>query len=201
MGKKRAASLHASALPSTKPELRAHFKKLRATIPADERVRIDQAIAQQVVDLPAFAEAEVLLAYLSFGAEVETRGIIRAAWDAGKLVALPRCVPGTRTMQWYRVDSLDNLVKSPLGVEEPAENPELEIDPAALDAVLVLVPGMAFDAQGYRLGYGGGFYDVLLASLDPARATTVGLCREAAFCSRFDCLDDHDLPVQLVVSA
>lgn len=182
-----------------KQELREQFKQLRSGIPAEERARMDAGIEQQVLGLPEFAAADALLAYLSFGAEVETRGIIEAAWAAGKTVALPRCVPGTRTMVWYLVDSFDGLVRSPIGVEEPAEDPTREVDPAGLGAALVLVPGLTFDAQGFRMGYGGGFYDVFLAG-PGAHAVSVGLCREVQLSDRVQALDQHDLPVRIVAT-
>ena len=181
-----------------KNELRARFKHLRASIPPQERARIDTGIASQVIALPEFAAADALLAYLSFGAEVETRAIIQEAWSAGKLVALPRCEEN-RAMRWYKVESFDNLVTSPFGVDEPAADPAVEIDPAAVGAALVLVPGLTFDSQGYRMGYGGGFYDVFLAGAG-ARAVTVGLCRQAQLSEQVEALESHDLPVQVVVT-
>lgn len=184
-------------MATTKQELRTRFKAMRSSIPADERTRIDRGITDQVLGLPEYEQADVLFAYLSFGTEIETRDIIRDAWSRGKTVALPRCIPGTRDMAFHRVESLDNLVKSKLGVEEPAEDPATLIDPTGTDGALVLVPGMTFDARGYRLGYGGGFYDVLLSQF---QGVSVGLCRECQLSDRVEALDEHDLPAQIVVT-
>lgn len=180
-----------------KKQLRAHFKQLRAAIPQSERSAIDSAIAQQVCALDAFAQADLVLPYLSFGAEVETRTIIQTAWQKGKTVALPRCVPGTRYMKWYRQDSFEGLVTSNLGVEEPAEDPAREINPADFEHALCLVPGLTFDKQGYRLGYGGGFYDTFLATF---HGVSVGLCRTCQLSEKVAFLDAHDLPVDCVIS-
>ena len=176
---------------------RKDFKDQRAAIPAQQRVQIDKAITAQVLALPEFEACDLLLPYVSFGAEIETRDIIRAAWEAGKTVALPRCVPGTRSMKWYKVDSFEGLVKSSLGVEEPAENPANEIDPSAFKHALCLVPGLAFDAQGFRMGYGGGFYDTFLHGFT---GTSVGLCRRAQVCEKVPALEPHDLPVSFVIT-
>ena len=150
--------------------------------------------------LPEFAEAEVLLAYLDFGPEVRTRGIIQAAWDAGKVVALPWCVPGTHEMRWYRVTSFDALVRSRLGMEEPVPDAANEQLLGTGERMIALVPGLTFDETGHRLGYGGGFYDTFLATFDGASA---GLCREVAWSQDLRAegiIDAHDLPVHIVVS-
>ncbi len=173
--------------------MRKRFRALRAALPEAERWAIDGAIAASVQRLPQFAAADAVFTYLSFGAEVDTRGLIGAALEAGKTVALPRVVPGTRSMDWYAIDSLDGLEHSPLGMEEP---------PAAVRAVdfacpVALVPGLAFDGAGYRLGYGGGFYDGFLPAFP---GTAVGLCRAAQLVDRLAGWEPHDVPVSLVVT-
>ena len=176
---------------------RKHFKDQRAAIPEQQRVQIDKAITARLVALPEFVACDLLLAYLSFGVEIETRDIIRTAWEAGKTVALPRCVPGTRSMKWYQIESFEGLVKSSLGVEEPAEDPTNEIAPSAFELALCLVPGLSFDAQGFRMGYGGGFYDTFLKGFT---GTSVGLCRRAQLCEKIPALEPHDLPVNFVIT-
>lgn len=188
------------AIDERKRELRARFKRLRRELGEDGRAAADADIEANVLALPEFAEAEVLLAYLDFGSEVRTRGIIQAAWDAGKVVALPWCMPGTHEMRWYRVTSFDALVRSKLGVEEPVPDAANEQPLGTGEHMLALVPGLTFDAAGYRLGYGGGFYDTFLATFD---SVSVGLCREAAWSQDLRAegvIDAHDLPVQIVVS-
>ena len=180
-----------------KKTLRAHFMQLRAGIAVSERAAIDAGITAQVLALPEYRQADAVFTYLDMGAEVRTRDIIRNAWTVGKAVALPRCIPGTRLMAWHRVESLDGLVKSRFGVEEPADDPETLVEPADFASPLVLVPGLTFDAHGYRVGYGGGFYDVFLSGFAGA---TAGLCRECQMSQHLAFLDAHDLPVQAVVT-
>lgn len=188
-----------------KKQWRKHFQQLRAAIPAEERERADAGISRQLLTLPEYRQAEAVLAYLSFGDEVETRDIMRQAWADGKTVLLPRCIPGTRGMAWYRVESFEGMVKSSFGVDEPAEDPVHEIDLDTVDNVLVLVPGLTFDPQGYRLGYGGGFYDVFLSGFAAApdasmRRATAGLCRACQLVDHVEDLDSHDLPADIVVT-
>lgn len=175
------------------------MKAVRRAIPADERAAIDAAICERICALPQFQEADVVLTYLSFGAEIDTRGIIERAWSLGKAVALPRCV-GPRRMRWFRVASLDNLETSSFGVDEPRIDEAAEQHLTAEKDMVALVPGLAFDERGYRLGYGGGFYDTLLSDFAGA---SVGLCRQAQFVKSLEelgVIGEFDLPVDIVIT-
>ena len=176
---------------------RRELKAARAALPSEQRAKMDHQMAERVIALPEYERADVILPYLAFGAEVDTREIIRDAWTKGKTVALPRCVEDTRFMRWYIVDSFDGLVVSSFGVEEPPADPSHEIDPGQAAHALVIVPGMEFDRAGYRLGYGGGFYDVFLSSFS---GTSVGLCRSIFLSTEPLQHDEHDLPVNIVVT-
>ena len=176
---------------------RRELMQARAALADEEREAIDAAIAANIVALPEYQQAELVLPYLSFGAEIDTRTIICDAWAQGKTVALPRCVEGTRLMRWFKVESFDGLVKSRFGVDEPAENPALEVNPAQAENALALVPGLEFDHLGYRLGYGGGFYDTFLAEFAGASA---GLCRDPFLQAEPIKHDVHDLPAGIVVT-
>lgn len=184
----------------TKRALRQRLRILRKDLGERYRAELDDAIEQRLSDLPEYRDAEVVLAYLDFGPEVRTRGIIRDAWDRGKVVALPWCVPGTHEMRWYRVTSFDALVRSKLGVEEPVPAPENEQCLGTGERMIALVPGLAFDPKGYRIGYGGGFYDTFLAGFD---GVSVGLCREPQMDADLHAqgvIDAHDCAVDIVVS-
>ena len=179
---------------------RKRFRNIRKELGAEERSRIDALITERLIALPEYQDAQLVLPYLCFGAEVDTRALIRHAWAAGKTVALPWCVPGTREMRWYRVESFDSLVRSSFGVEEPVPRDEDEQDPNADGPAIALVPGLTFDERGYRMGYGGGFYDTLLSTFDGA---AVGLCREAQFeedLTALGVIDAHDRSCDVVVT-
>ena len=182
-----------------KDDLRKRMKALRKAIPQEEREVADAAICERVCSLPQFAEAEVVFTYLSFGAEIDTRRIIERAWQAGKIVALPRCV-GPRQMRWFCVDSLDDLETSSFGVDEPRIDDSAEQHLTTGERMIALVPALAFDDKGYRLGYGGGFYDTFLADFP---GTSVGLCRSAQRVESLQAegaIGPYDLPVDIVVS-
>ena len=181
-------------LPIDKAQMRTHFKTVREGLIPGERHAIDEAIARNVAARPEFAAADAVFTYLSFGAEVDTRELIRRAWESGMTVCLPRVVPGTREMRWYAVESLDGLVRSPFGVEEPPDDPSREVRPADFARPVALVPGLAFDREGFRLGYGGGFYDTFLPDFP---GISIGLVRTCQLVERLPVLDAHDAPVTL----
>ena len=176
---------------------RRELMAARADMGEEGRAAVDAAIADQLKALPEYQQADLVLPYLSFGAEIDTRAIIRDAWSKGKTVALPRCVEGTRELRWYRVESVDGLVKSRFGVDEPAENPAFEVDPSQSENAVALVPGLEFDRQGYRLGYGGGFYDTFLSAFP---GVSVGLCRSKFLQDDPIDRDVHDLSVGIIVT-
>lgn len=184
---------------NAKEALRARMRANRKAIPADERSASDSVICERVCATPAFQSADVVLTYLAMGAEVETRGIIERAWQAGKVVALPRCT-GPRQMRWFRVASFDDLETSAFGVQEPPIDAATEQQPAAGERPVAIVPGFTFDEQGYRLGYGGGFYDTFLADFTGA---SIGLCRSAMRVqdlNELGAIGPYDLPVDLVIT-
>ena len=161
----------------------------------------DASIANAVCALPEFARARVVLTYLGYGKEVATRGIISRAWELGKTVALPRCADEPRKLSWHVVESLDGLQKSAFGMEEPPFLRETLIDPHSLDGAtsVAIVPGLCFDGLGYRLGYGGGYYDEFLSSYT---GVSVGLCLDEFMQESLDALgvvEPHDQRVDIVV--
>ena len=186
---------------TSKQALRTQLKQQRAALSPQERAQNDAEIAATLFTSTPWQQARAVLPYLSFGPEVDTRAIIERAWDEGKLIALPRVVNGTRDMHWYEVSSFDGLETSKLGVDEPREDTAAEVRPAELcrllgdQHVLVLVPGLAFDSHGFRMGYGGGFYDTLLETFS---GQTIGLCRDSFFIDELACCEPHDKSVQAV---
>ena len=183
-----------------KQRLRTQLKAMRRGLGPSLRAEADAAVARRVRELPEWGRAGVVLAYLSVRDEVDTRTLVGDAWEAGKVVAAPR-VTGPRELAWYRVEPGDALETSRLGIEEPVARSDRLVDVVGLapDA-LALVPALAFDEKGYRLGYGGGFYDAFLARFP---GVSVGLAREAALVpslGALGALEPHDRPVDLVVS-
>ncbi|MGI6264609.1 MAG: 5-formyltetrahydrofolate cyclo-ligase [Acutalibacteraceae bacterium] len=177
-----------------KSELRSRFKQWRRDLPADQKASMDEQIARKVQSLWQYKRENLLLTYVSTPIEVDTRAIIRRALDDGKTVAVPRCVPGTRLMEFYRIDSLEELSPGTFGVDEPTPDPARLV--TNFEKGLCLVPALCYDWKGFRLGYGGGYYDRFLAAFGGAM---VGVCYSG--CIRRSLPHGrYDRPVDLLVT-
>ncbi len=130
------------------------------------------AIVRRLIGLPSFTAARCVLLTLPFGSEWDTRGLLDAARAAGKTIVLPRVNGTTRMLDLHRVGDVgSDIVAGYRGIPEPAEGtPRIEL--ASID--WVLVPGLAFDLRGGRLGYGGGYYDRMLGQLNPGTPRICG---------------------------
>ena len=137
-----------------KKEIRAEVKKRRRE--ADEETLHEKSlqILERFRQLSAYKDASLLLAYVDAKREVETRLLMRCAWDDGKKVAVPR-VDGDGIMHFYYLRSLKDLEPGAFGSMEPRADCRI-CEP---EEGLLLMPGVAFDEQGHRVGYGGGYYD------------------------------------------
>ena len=152
------------ALKQAKAALRTAILARRDAADVASRSRRSQTIARKLRALPAYRAARGVAAYASFGSEFDTSEFLSAVLADGKVLALPRVNRAQRALEMRHVVDLDaDLVAGVWGIREPAPRCPL-LEPAMID--FMLVPGVAFAASGARLGYGGGFYDRLLASLD-----------------------------------
>lgn len=140
-----------------KRTLRRRILDLRESLSSEEARRESLAVCERLVNHPAFNEGETILFYYPFRKEVDVRPAMEEAWTAGKRVVLPKADPGTRSLAFYRVEREEPLVSGAYGIPEPPGRESARISPEAID--VVVVPGVAFDERGYRLGYGGGYYD------------------------------------------
>lgn len=179
----------------SKEALRSTFRVRRSALSKEERARADLRIASRLLELPEVVRADCVFTYLSFGSEVDTRFVITRCWEMGKRVCLPRCAAGY-TLTWHAVDGLDHLVRSRFGMEEPAAGAP-QAQPAGSVYSVALVPGLAFDRRGFRLGYGGGYYDRFLPAFS---GVSIGLCRSDLLSDELPSLSEYDYPVDLVVT-
>jgi 5-formyltetrahydrofolate cyclo-ligase len=157
------------ALRAAKRELRARVRALRDAIPEEERRTMGRALEARLFSLPELARAGTVLVFSSFGSEVPTAGIVERLARQGRRVALPRVAGGEIEARTYRPG--DPLVRAPFGALEPAGGEV--VPPEDLD--VAIVPGLAFCRHGYRVGYGGGYFDRFLPRTRPD-ALRVGIC-------------------------
>ena len=175
-----------------KKELRAQIKAKKSALTEQQIVDCSSRLAQQLFRHPAYQAAKSIYGYLSFNEEVRTVPILRQAQLDGKRVAVPKVFGDTMRFLW--LDDLDAVAPGYYGVPEPvADGPEADDETA-----LILMPGLAFDPEGRRCGYGGGFYDRYLAE-HPHHAT-LALCYDFQMFDHLE-TDSYDVPVQYVLSA
>ena len=175
-----------------KKALRRQIGEKKSALSALEIDQRSRALAEKLFETPQYRAAKSLYAYLSFNQEVRTNPIIERAWADGKRVAVPKVIGKDMVFIW--IDSFDNLApQGAFNITEPIENGPVADDPAAL----VLMPGLAFDPAGHRVGYGGGYYDRFLAE-EPDHPL-VALCYDFQMLEHLE-VENHDIPVDLVIT-
>lgn len=173
-------------IKAQKSEMRAAYLAKRASLTAEEKSARDQKICDAVLSSASFRYAETLLAYAPREGEVDIYPVLLAALAQGKRLALPRC-EGEHLMHYRFITSLDELAPGSYGILEPSANAPL-YDSSADSSTLCLVPGVVFDRHGYRIGYGGGYYDRFLHGFRGSLAGIVyrDFIIPAVPCGRFD---------------
>ncbi len=177
-----------------KAALRDEMLRRRKAMPFDIRAAADEAIARQVLQSREYATASRVFAYVSMPHEVHTRFLLGEILADGKQLALPVCDTYRHTMQFYLLRSMDELKSGAYRIPVPPVSPERCVQPDA--ATLMLLPMLAFDADGYRLGAGGGYYDRYLSLYNPI---TMGLCYAECFVSALP-RDSYDRKMQCCVT-
>lgn len=182
---------------ATKPELRKELIARRDALASDERQRIAEALTERITALPQYASARTVLATMAIGSEWNTRAFLDRAHADGKEVVLPRLTGAPRHLELHAVHDLDRQLVA--GVWEiPEPDPERCPPRRFADVDFALVPALAVDPRGYRMGYGGGYFDRLLAGRG-ARPFCVTALPAAFHVERLD-NEPHDVAVDLVLS-
>ena len=179
-----------------KRSLRVLYLSQRNATPEKLRGPQDERILARVEDLEVFNHANLLLAYVSHGSEIDTRPLIERWLAKGGRLAVPRVMTDEHGLEFCEVASLDELVPGTFGILEPA--PEVEpLSVYGMAGSVCLVPGLVFDASGARIGYGGGYYDSFLP-LYPG--TKIGLARTWQLSNNPLPTSINDVNVDVVVS-
>ncbi|MCR4304517.1 MAG: 5-formyltetrahydrofolate cyclo-ligase [Gallionella sp.] len=148
-----------------KQVIRKTILALREQLSYDTRAAYSAAIIERLIQLPEYQQANLVLGYMNFGAEFASELWIQQALADGKKLALPRVNHHTSQLDLYWVDDLENQLAPGLwGIREPVVELCERLD-TPNEVEFALLPGVAFSRNGARLGYGGGFYDKLLARM------------------------------------
>ena len=172
-----------------KSKLRKQVLQEMKALSQEQKQAMDQALTERFLQHPFYHEAKAIATYLSFPYEFQTQELIDQALKAGKKVLIPKTYPKGR-MEFVVYDP-QQLKKTSFGLLEPQGDLEV-VDASQID--LIHVPGLAFTREGYRIGYGGGYYDRYLEHFAGQTMSTIYPCQVQEFNS-----EDHDIPVQEVL--
>ncbi|MDP2940797.1 MAG: 5-formyltetrahydrofolate cyclo-ligase [Candidatus Omnitrophota bacterium] len=179
----------------TKAQIRSKILRLLKIQEEEDRNRKSRLIQKKLLKVKEFRKAKIVMFYIAFRGEVNTEEMIKAAKRLGKIVTVPVCIKNRATLKACILDDNPALKKGPYGVFQPAR--EKFIRPRDLDAVIV--PGIAFDKEGRRLGRGRGYYDRFLQKI-PQSAVTIGLAFRFQIIPYVPTLA-HDVNVKKVIAA
>ncbi|WP_046178802.1 5-formyltetrahydrofolate cyclo-ligase [Domibacillus tundrae] len=177
-----------------KKEMRKMIKQRLAAMdrPVYEQKSFD--IAAKMYALAEWKHAKTIAITVSADFEVDTWQLIRFAWLTGKIVCVPKCSPDTKSMQFYQLEKFSDLEKVYADLYEP--NPEKATPIFSNQLDLVVVPGLLFDQKGFRIGFGGGYYDRFLSSYE---GQTISLAFSIQLLETLP-VEKYDLPVQKIVT-
>ena len=168
-------------LKKIKSDVRRELLELRHAIPGEQKEKMDAAIAERFFSGVSFRHSSVVLTYVSTAHETGTAAIIRGCLEKGKAVACPRTDPERGLMKFLIIKSEDDLEPGNFGLLEPKEGcPDYADYAAELAAkegrpaqTVCIIPCLAIDHGGFRIGYGKGFYDRFLSEYDGLK---IGIC-------------------------
>ncbi|WP_285768916.1 5-formyltetrahydrofolate cyclo-ligase [Peribacillus sp. SI8-4] len=176
-----------------KKKLRQQVKAHLMELTDGEHEEQSDRIAENLFSLEEWKKARMIGITISIHPEVSTFRIIERAWSEGKSVAVPKCDPDKKTMQFKKISSLDQLESVYQGLHEPiAETSEVTKD----EMDVLIVPGLAFTKEGYRLGFGGGYYDRYLPGY---KGATLALAYELQLVGELP-IELHDIAVGQLIT-
>lgn len=152
-------------------------------------------IAQQLFQTDEWVSASTVAVTVSKAPEVDTFQIIRKGWEQGKRIAVPKCEPKSRQLDFRVLKRFSDLESVYYGLLEPIVTETVSVSTDDID--LVVVPGLAFSKSGYRLGFGGGYYDRFLANY---QGNTISLAFKDQMVSEIP-IESHDIPVSKIISS
>lgn len=158
---------------------------------------VDSLLHTRLEAFEVYAQASLVLAYVSYNNEVDTRAVIDSALKGGKRVAVPRVDAKSHSMAFFEIESTEDLVEGYRGILEPRPALACALQTEDFVGSVCLVPGLVFDAEGHRIGYGGGYYDRFLQFYPGDK---VALARATQVSSNPLPAEPCDVPVDFVVT-
>lgn len=174
----------------SKKDVREVMKRQKAALTTLEICRESRPVIDKVLNSPEFVNAPVIYIYMEYNQEIITHPIMTRAWEMGKRVAVPKVF--NKIMDFYYIESFDDVIPGYMGILEPIEYIRAEEAEA-----LVIMPGMAFDRDFNRIGYGGGFYDGFFDTHKNVKLTKMGLCYDFQMIEHIEA-EEHDYKVDVI---
>lgn len=184
--------MNAELMKREKVCMRRQMLDRRAGLDKEYCMEADKGIVKQILQMEVYRQADVIFTYVSRENEVDTRKLICHAWADAKTVAVPRC-GGRGLMKAYRIMNMEELEAGAYGILEPGRGC-MEVRPEQIG--LAVVPCVCCSEAGFRLGYGGGYYDQYLWGIQAVRTA---LCRERLIVRTIP-VEDHDCAMDFVVT-
>lgn len=151
-------------------------------------------LGKRLLEDPEIESAETIAITLSNRPEIDTTFIIEALWKMGKQVAVPKCSPKDHSMQFYEIECFAQTERAYKKILEPIPDLTVLVEKKNID--LIVVPGVVFDRQGYRIGFGGGYYDRYLSNFEGKR---ISIAFDEQVIETVP-KETHDLPVHILIT-
>ncbi|WP_241657105.1 5-formyltetrahydrofolate cyclo-ligase [Halobacillus salinus] len=177
-----------------KKALRTEAKHMLQSLTGVEKHNIEKKQAKALFESTLWSDAQTIGVTISRGFEWDTKHIIESGWEQGKQMVVPKCNPEEKSMQFYRLNDFQQLETVYFGLQEPKPSATEAVSPDQID--LLLVPGLLFNTNGYRLGFGGGYYDRFLANF---KGNTIMVASQQQKCESIP-VEAFDRPVQYVLT-
>jgi 5-formyltetrahydrofolate cyclo-ligase len=178
-----------------KKHIRDQILKQRESLDLNIRSQWDESIFNRFISSEFYKKAATIFAFVSFKSEVDTHKIIKYAAEDGKTIYVPKIQSKEKGIEIFKIEDFNQLKKGYFGILEPVEGC-VPADKNTID--LILMPGVAFDRLGGRLGYGAGFYDRFLSGMDE-KANKIALAYHFQILNRIP-MDKYDIPIDGVIS-
>ncbi len=187
----------AATIAEQKAALRKQVLARRNALGADIRQTQTRAIIQKLLALPEYQTAQTVAAYMSIGSEFDTTQFVRDVLATGKMLVLSKVNHATKTLDLFCVKNLQTDLQAGVwNILEPKPEKCAAVSVRQVD--FVLVPGVAFDAAGHRIGYGAGYYDKLLAQVNQT-TSLIGAAYAVQMVEKIP-YAEHDIPVHRIVT-
>lgn len=179
-----------------KKELRESILSKRNSLDESLRFEADEKVALRLLALKEYRDANTIFCFVSYKSEIDTKNIIVESLRRGKRVIVPIVDKASKTMILSELRSMEELAPSDMGILEPKPEFVREVNPKVVD--ICITPGAVFDKHGYRIGYGGGFYDKMLP-LFREDEINIGICYDIQVVDEVP-IEEFDKPVDVLIT-